>query len=94
MDVPAILDKINTPLQFATMALFVLIYGLVKIRSNKRFLWLCMFAGIAFAGGLWLDYLEKSPSTPASVTVTNTGQGGAAVGTNEGTINIGSGNGK
>lgn len=94
MDIPAILEKVSTPLQFAALALLVFIYGLVKVRSNKKFVWLTVFSGIAMVGGLGLAFLDKSPTPPATTTVTNTGQGGAAVGNNTGTINVGGGNGK
>ena len=88
------IDKISTPLQFAALALFVFIYGLVKVRSNKKFVWLTVFSGVAMIGGLVLAFLDKPPSQPATMNVTNTGQGGVAVGKNDGTINVGGGNGK
>jgi hypothetical protein len=94
MNIPAILHQIGTPLQFAALALIVFIYGLAKVRSNKQFIWLIVFSGVGMIGGLWLYYSEKSPSPPASISVTNTGQGGVAVGTNSGVINVGGVNGK
>lgn len=92
MNMHAIIDKINTPLQFAALALLVL--SLMKVRSNKKFVWLFVFSASVLVVDFGLAYLDKPPTPSAPVTVTNTGQGGAAVGTNSGTINVVSGNGK